>query len=106
VEDTLAVQRELSNVRSQIESTKGRIQFLERTSSTSLINVNLQQSKLDIDFAASSSVVKDRELIRFGASVSGGFSPYSYNWDLGDGTTSTEPSPLTATRRRAAIRSS
>lgn len=93
VTDILAVQRELSNVRSQIEQTKGRIQFLERTSATSLINVSLQQSKLGIDFAASQILVKDRQEIHFSVSVSGGITPYSYNWDLGDGTTSNEANP-------------
>jgi len=43
VEDILAVQRELSNVRGQIEQIKGRIQYLERTSDMALIEVNLQK---------------------------------------------------------------
>jgi hypothetical protein len=45
VEDILAVQRELSNVRGQIEQIKGRIQYIERTSDMALINVNLQKTK-------------------------------------------------------------
>ena len=45
VEDMLAVQRELSNVRGQIEQVKGRIQYLERTSDMALIEVNLQKTK-------------------------------------------------------------
>lgn len=45
VEDILAVQRELSNVRGQIERTKGRMQYLERTSDMSLIEVSLQETK-------------------------------------------------------------
>jgi hypothetical protein len=45
VEDILAVQRELSNVRGQIEQIKGRIQYLERTSDMALIDVNLQKTK-------------------------------------------------------------
>jgi hypothetical protein len=45
VEDILKVQRELSNVRGQIEQIKGRIQYLERTSDTALIEVNLQETK-------------------------------------------------------------
>ncbi|MBI4298278.1 MAG: DUF4349 domain-containing protein [Chloroflexi bacterium] len=44
VEDILAVYRELTNIRSQIEQMKGRIQYLERTSSTSLISVSLSLS--------------------------------------------------------------
>ena len=39
VEDTLMVQRELSSVQSQIEQLKGRMNYLEHTSATSLINV-------------------------------------------------------------------
>jgi len=45
VEDILAVQRELSNVRGEIERTKGRMQYLERTSDMSLIEVSLQETK-------------------------------------------------------------
>jgi len=45
VEDILAVQRELSNVRGEIERIKGRMQYLERTSDMSLIEVNLQETK-------------------------------------------------------------
>ena len=45
VEDMLAVQRELSNVRGQIEQIKGRIQYLERTSDMALIEVNLQKTQ-------------------------------------------------------------
>jgi hypothetical protein len=45
VEDMLAVQRELSNVRGQIEQIKGRIQYLERTSDMALIEANLQKTQ-------------------------------------------------------------
>ena len=45
VEDILAVQRELSNVRREIERIKGRMQYLERTSDMSLIEANLQETK-------------------------------------------------------------
>jgi hypothetical protein len=45
VEDILAVQRELSNVRGQIEQLKGQIQYIERTSDMALINANLQKTK-------------------------------------------------------------
>jgi hypothetical protein len=44
VKDMLEVQRELSNVRGQIERIKGRMQYLERTSDTSLIEVSLTKS--------------------------------------------------------------
>jgi hypothetical protein len=45
VEDILNVQRELSNVRGEIERVKGRIQYLDRTTDMSLIDVNLQETK-------------------------------------------------------------
>lgn len=94
VEDILAIQRELTNTRGQIEQIKGRMQYLERTSSSSLIEVRLQQSKLSVEFAANRSNVKAGEDIRFSGKIAGGFAPYSYLWDFGDGRTSTEPSPV------------
>jgi hypothetical protein len=93
VEDILNIQRELSNVRGNIEQTKGRMQYLERTTSTSLINVQLQQAKLDISFTASKSRVKRGEAITFFPQIAGGISPYSYEWDFGDGRTSTDGNP-------------
>jgi len=45
VEDTLKVYEQLSNVRREIERIKGRIQYLERTSDTALIEVNLYKTK-------------------------------------------------------------
>jgi PKD repeat protein len=93
VEDILDVQRELTNVRGEIEQTKARMQYLEQTSVTSLIEIYLVQSKLSVDFYANRNVVKVKEEIQFVADIAGGFSPYSYEWDFGDGTTSTEETP-------------
>ena len=93
VEDILAVQKELSRTREEIERTKGRMQYLERTSETSLIEVYLEQSKLDVKLSASKRNVKQGENIRFEAQVAGGFAPYSYEWDFGDGNTSTANNP-------------
>lgn len=45
VEDILKVQRELSRVRGEIEQIKGRMQYLERTSDMSLIEVSLQETR-------------------------------------------------------------
>jgi len=45
VKDVLEVQKELSNVRGNIERVKGRILYLERTSDTSLIQVSLSKVK-------------------------------------------------------------
>lgn len=89
VEEILNVQRELSNTRGQIEQTKARMQYLERTSTTSLIEVRLEQSKLSVEFYADKTRVKEQEAVWFYARISGGFSPYSYEWDFGDGNTDT-----------------
>lgn len=45
VKDILEVQKELANVRGNIERIKGRMLYLERTSETSLIDVNLQKAR-------------------------------------------------------------
>lgn len=45
VEDMLKVQKELSNVRGQIEQIEGRMKYLEQTSDTSLIEVTLQETE-------------------------------------------------------------
>ena len=93
VAEILEVQRELTKTRSEIESIKGRMQYLEESSSTSLIRVSLEQSKLSVEFFADTRSVKEGESIRFTAEISGGFSPYTYEWDFGDGNTSTEANP-------------
>jgi len=96
VEDILSVQRELSRTREEIERTKGRMQYLERTSETSLIEVQLEQAKLDVELTANRRNVKEGEDIFFYVEVAGGFAPYSYQWDFGDGNTSTEATPVHA----------
>jgi len=45
VEEMLMVQKELSKVRGEIEQIEGRMQYLEQTSETSLIEVNLEETK-------------------------------------------------------------
>ncbi|HUT68936.1 MAG TPA: PKD domain-containing protein, partial [Dehalococcoidales bacterium] len=47
-------------------------------------------------FNASTRNVKEGVKIQFYPDVSGGFAPYSYEWDFGDGTTSTEEVPTHA----------
>jgi len=93
VSEILEVQRELSKTRGDIEQTKGRMQYLEQTSATSLIDVLLQQAELDVTFSASNRTVKVGQNIRFAPRIAGGISPYSYEWDFGDGSTSTEVAP-------------
>ena len=45
VEEMLKVQREISNIRGQIEQIEGRMKYLERTSDMALIDITLQESK-------------------------------------------------------------
>jgi hypothetical protein len=85
VTDILEVQRELVKTRGDIEQTKGRMQYLEKSSSMSLIQVNLQQSKLDVEFTANTRNVKSGEKVWFSPSIAGGSAPYSFEWDFGDG---------------------
>lgn len=95
VEDILDVQRELSNTRDEIERTKARMQYLERTSDTSLIQIRLEQSRLVIDFTADKRRgLKEGEKVRFTVrQIAGGFAPFSYQWDFGDGDISTDENP-------------
>ncbi|MBI4284751.1 MAG: DUF4349 domain-containing protein, partial [Chloroflexi bacterium] len=96
VDEILNVQRELSRTRSDIEQTKARMQYLERTSATSLINVSLEQARLSVKFTANKRFVKTGERVQFISQIAGGFAPYSHEWDFGDGKTSTDAAPIHA----------
>ena len=99
VDEILKVQRELTNTRGQIEQIKGQMQYLEQSSSLALINASLEQSKLAVEFSADTRTVKVGKQIQFIPTVSGGFSPYSYEWSFGDGSTSTEAAPTHTYRK-------
>jgi PKD repeat protein len=94
IEDILAIQMQLTSIGEQIEQIKGQMQYLEQTSATSLISVNLEQAKLEVKFTANTVNAATGEKILFIPDIAGGFTPYSYSWDFGDGTTSTEANPI------------
>jgi hypothetical protein len=93
VDDILDVQRELTDTREEIEVIKGRMQYLQQTSDTSLIEVRLEQAKLEVKLNASKRNMERGEEVWFEAIIAGGFQPYSHEWDFGDGVTSTEAYP-------------
>jgi hypothetical protein len=99
VEDVLAVQRELSKTRDEIERTKGRMQYLERTAATSLIDVRLSEASLDVLFQANRRTIGERERVEFQADVDGGAQPYSYEWEFGDGETGSGAAPTHSYRK-------
>jgi PKD repeat protein len=96
VSEILEVQRELVNTRDQIERTQGRMQYLEESAAMSYISIDLEQSKLTVEFSAENRHAGEGQDIRFYPRVAGGFEPYSYAWDFGDGATSTEEAPVHA----------
>ena len=93
VEELLAVQREVSRVRGEIEQLEGRMRYLEQTSATSLIEVLLNEAVLSVSLTADGRVVDEGEPVSFESEVFGGFAPYTYDWDFGDGGTSNDPTP-------------
>jgi hypothetical protein len=93
VTEILEVQKELVSTRSEIEQIKGRMQYLEQSASLSLLRISLEQSKLTIEFNATARNIKQGTKIYFVPTLTGGFQPYSYEWDFGDGQTSTGGAP-------------
>ena len=70
VEDVLAVENQLISTQGEIEVTKGRIQYLEQTSATSVININLQQSTLIVSLYAGTSYARTKDNIGFSVEIS------------------------------------
>jgi hypothetical protein len=93
VTEILAVQQQLVDTRGQIEQIKGQMQYLEQSSDLALFSVSLEQSKLTVEFNADTRTIKEGNSIQFYPTISGGFSPYSYEWNFGDGDTSTDANP-------------
>ena len=88
VEDALAVHRELTGIRAEIERLQGRIKFLEQTSAFSLINVNLRLAPIDMSTDAGiERTFSEGQPARFRAT----FTPpedideFLFTWDFGDG---------------------
>ncbi len=98
VEELLKVQLEVSNVRGQIDQLEARIRYLDQTSAMSLVEVSLRESVLTVSFNADGRVVDEGDPVGFSADVSGGFVPYTYDWDFGDGESSNQASPSHAYR--------
>ena len=96
VEEILKVQQQLVNTREDIEQTKGRMQYLEQSAALSYFDVSLEQSLLSVEFVAYNRTAGEDEGIQFESTISGGFSPYTYEWNFGDGKTSTEANPVHA----------
>jgi PKD repeat protein len=92
-DDILSIQRELTGVRGQIEQIKGRLLFLERTSASSLIDIKLEEAVLALKFSADKISAGAEDTVVFTPEVVGGFAPYNYFWDFGDGKTSFERNP-------------
>jgi hypothetical protein len=100
VTEILGVQKELVSTRGEIEQIKGRMQYLEQSADLALIQVGLEQSKLTIEFNANARNIKAGTKIYFVPTIIGGFQPYSYAWDFGDGSTSTEGAPQHAYKKK------
>ena len=95
-QDILDIQREITNTRGQIEQIKGRMQYLERTSATSLIDIRLEQASLAVKMTSNKIKADTGEKVQFTGDVSGGFAPYSFEWTFGDGETSNVKAPAYA----------
>lgn len=93
IEDVLAVRKELTSIQSRIEVVKGQMKYLEQTSSTSLISITLTQAQMSVSFTATDYYSGSKLYVYFTPTIYGGFAPYKYLWDFGDGENSTDSHP-------------
>lgn len=90
VEDALDVQRELSQLQSEIESLEGRINFLQQTAAYSLINVNLTLAPRTMTVnSGPDQTYSAGQPARFRATFEPpeGIDSFNFIWDFGDGAT-------------------
>ena len=88
VEDALAVHRELTGIREEVERLEGRIKFLEQTSAFSLINVSLRLAPIDMSVdAGMERTFSEGQVARFRATFthSEDIDEFLFTWDFGDG---------------------
>ncbi len=88
LQEILEVQREITRVSADIEVLLGRRRFLEQTSATSLITVDLELApgEITVDAGPDLQAVESR-LVSFRATFPEptGIESYEYWWDFGDG---------------------
>ncbi len=111
IEDILAVQRELTRTREEIERLAGRKRLLEQTAATSLIRITLQAEPSTIPTdAGTDRVLVEGETARFRAEFTppDGIDEFEYEWNFGDGSptahgTTTAPANEAGKRTTATI---
>lgn len=62
-------------------------------SSSDTVDITVFVSDLSVNASADSTLVEKNTAVSFSGSATGGSTPYSWNWDFGDGYTSTEQNP-------------
>ena len=111
IEQILAVQRELTNTREQIERLTGRKRLLEETAAFSLVTVTLEAEPSQIEpDAGVDRVLVEGETARFRSEFAApeGIDDFQYQWDFGDGTPiirgfSTAPTDVEGRRTTATV---
>ncbi len=94
VEEMLEIEQMISKTRGNIEQIKGRMQYLEHTSATSFIEIDLiEESELIADFTTNSIEVRQDTEVWFINETTGGSAPYGFHWDFGDGSIDTDRDP-------------